>query len=848
MGSRDKDRDKELLKRLLATFRVEAEEHVTAISSGLVELEKASSPERQTEMIESVFREAHSLKGAARAVNLVRIEGICQTLESLFAQLKIQEKVLSPELFDQLHHLVDTLGALLASEGAETETKIVRVEASHPPPRPGTPDVADVTVVAQEIPPAAQYAQSESSSASSFSPSSSNPSSFSPSSSPPGDRPIVRRPENAPEPGHFADPKQGLSETLRVPAAKLDTLLRQAEELIPAKATAAQRVTELREINQVLASWEAESRKIRPHARNLPSSLLGGAEHRLDHTSEHRSEHTSEQCAEYCSELRSEQRAGQRSNPRSSSSNGHATSVSRTVSRTLSGTMKITTFLDRNESALTSVKRKVATLTKHLEYDRRALDRRVDDLVEDMKRVSMLPFAALLESFPKLVRDLSRDCGKDADLTIVGGEIEIDRQILEEMKDPLVHLVRNCIDHGIETPKQREQKGKPPRASIRIEIIPKEADKVTIVVSDDGAGIDVQKVRAASLKLGLVSQEEARVMDEPQTAELIFKSGLSTSPMITEISGRGLGLAIVREKAEKVGGTVSVETQPGSGTTFRLLLPLTLARFRGILVRVGESLFVIPTRPVQRVLRVSRDEIKSAENRETIQIDGRAASAVRLSDVLEIPPTITDADPKAKLPLLVLAWAGEQIGFFVDEILDEREILLKSLGKQLPRVHNVAGATVLGTGKVLPVLNVADLMQSAVKIVPTGAARETEEAPKSILVAEDSITSRTLLKNILEFAGYKVKTAVDGAEAFSVLATEAFDLVVSDVEMPRMSGFDLTAKIRADKRLAQLPVVLVTGLDSRADRERGVDVGANAYIVKSSFDQGNLLEVVRRLI
>jgi len=263
---------------------------------------------------------------------------------------------------------------------------------------------------------------------------------------------------------------------------------------------------------------------------------------------------------------------------------------------------------------------------------------------------------------------------------------------------------------------------------------------------------------------------------------------------------------------------------------------------------VGESLFVLPTRHVLRVLRVSRDEIKSAENRETIQINGRAASAVRLSDVLEITQTNTDADPKRKVPVLVLAWAGEQIGFVVDEILDEQEVLVKSLGKQLPRVRNIAGATVLGTGKVLPVLNVADLMHSAVKIAPVSAARETEEAPKSILVAEDSITSRTLLKNILEFAGYKVKTAIDGAEALAVLATEAFDLVVSDVEMPRMSGFDLTARIRADKRLAQLPVVLVTALDSRQDREHGVDVGASAYIVKSSFDQGNLLEVVRRLI
>jgi two-component system chemotaxis sensor kinase CheA len=510
--------------------------------------------------------------------------------------------------------------------------------------------------------------------------------------------------------------------------------------------------------------------------------------------------------------------------------------------------MKVSGFLDRHESTLNSVKQKLVALGKRLEYDRRGFERRVDDLVEDMKRVSMLPFSTLLESFPRIVRDLSRDCGKDVELTIVGGEIETDRVILEEMKDPLLHLVRNCVDHGIETPKRREAGGKPPRATIRIAIVPKSADKVEIVVSDDGAGIDVPRVRAAALKLGLVSEEDAKKMDQQQTAELVFKSGLSTSPMITEVSGRGLGLAIVREKVEKVGGMVSVETQPETGTTFRFILPLTLARFRGVLVRVGESLFVLPTRHVQNVLRVSRDEIKSAENRETIQIDGRAASAVRLGDVLEITQRNTGTDRDGKVPVLVLVWAGEQIGFLVDEILNEQEVLVKSLGKQLPRVRNIVGATVLGTGKVLPVLNVADLMQSAVKMEPATAARGKEEAHKSILVAEDSITSRTLLKNILEFAGYNVKTAIDGAEALTVLATEAFDLVVSDVEMPRMSGFDLTARIRADKRLAQLPVVLVTALDSREDRERGVDVGASAYIVKSSFDQGNLLEVVRRLI
>lgn len=770
-------KDKELLKKLLVTFKVEAEEHVTAISSGLIELEKASSPEQQMEMVERVFREAHSLKGAARAVNLSKVESICQSLESLFSRLKTREVLLSAEFFDQLHCTVDTLGVLLSGESTEIPT-VKEPRSSQMPETPNLP----TRIVLRAEPSVLQPVEVD-------------------SSWPPTNSQL----KNA-EPGRLGDTKPGLSETLRIPASKLDALLRQTEELIPAKATAGQRVVELHEISQVLITWETEWRKIRPLAHALPSLANGES----------------------------------RSNGRSHSSNGHASARLRV--------MKLAAFLDRNEDTLNSVRQKLAALGKRLEYDRRAFERRVDDLVEDMKRVSMLPFSTLLESFPKLVRDLNRDCGKDADLAIVGGEIETDRRILEEMKDPLIHLIRNCIDHGIETPKQREERGKPPRATIRIAIFPKSDDKVEIVVSDDGSGIDVRKVRAASVKQGLVSEEDARKMNEQQAAGLIFRSGVSTSPMITEISGRGLGLAIVREKAEKVGGTVSIETQPGAGTTFRLILPLTLARFRGILVRAGGNLFVVPTRHVQRVLRVSREEIKSAENRETIQIDGRAVAAVRLSDVLEIAQRNTSTDPKDKVPVLVLAWAGEQIGFLVDEILDEQEVLVKSLGKQLPRVRNIAGATVLGTGKVSPVLNVADLMQSAVKTARAAAARETKESPKSILVAEDSITSRTLLKNILEFAGYKVKTAIDGAEALAVLGTEAFDLVVSDVEMPRMSGFDLTAKIRADKRLSQLPVVLVTGLDSREDRERGVDAGASAYIVKSSFDQGNLLEVVRRLI
>ncbi len=391
-------KDKELLQKLLATFKVEAEEHLGAICTGLIELENASSPEKHVAIIESMFREAHSLKGAARAVNMVKVERSCQSLESVFARLKAQEMTLSPELFDQLHHMVDTLSKLFSSSDGEV-ARDDELPASGPRKAPDTATLP---------------------------------------TSPP----------------HFKDEKQGLSETLRVPAFRIDSLLRQAEELIPAKATAAQRLTELREISQALVSWDTEWRKVRPQVHALPGLLNG----------EHRS------------------------NGRTHSSNGQA------AAREKMG--KVSAFLDRSEAALHAAQSKLAALTKRLENDRRALDRRVDDLLEDVKQVSVLPLSVLLEFFPKFVRDLCRDCGKEADLTIVGGEIETDRRILEEMKDPLIHLVRNCIDHGIETPKQREASGKPPRAVIRIAISTKSADKVEIVVSDDGAGIDVHFVCA----------------------------------------------------------------------------------------------------------------------------------------------------------------------------------------------------------------------------------------------------------------------------------------------------------------------------------------------------------------
>jgi two-component system chemotaxis sensor kinase CheA len=321
--------------------------------------------------------------------------------------------------------------------------------------------------------------------------------------------------------------------------------------------------------------------------------------------------------------------------------------------------------------------------------------------------------------------------------------------------------------------------------------------------------------------------------------------------MITQVSGRGLGLAIVREKVEKLGGRVAIESRLGYGTTIRMMLPLTLATFRGVLIEAAQRWFIIPTAQVERATRFKPQDVQTVEGRRTLALNGRAVALADLAEVLQLPSTRHKAARPEATPALVLGTGEQRVAFAVDAVLDEREVLVKRLARPLSRVRNIAGATVLGSGQVAPILNVPDLLKSArIMSAPLHAstpAQPSAVTPKRILVAEDSITSRVLLKGILESAGYDVKTAVDGIEAYTTLRAESFDLLVSDVEMPRMNGFDLTARIRVDSALGELPVVLVTALESREDRERGIDVGANAYLVKSSLDQSNLLEAVRRL-
>ena len=374
---------------------------------------------------------------------------------------------------------------------------------------------------------------------------------------------------------------------------------------------------------------------------------------------------------------------------------------------------KLTEFMEWSDEHIKLLQARLSAVVKTSDHDRRLAATMIDTLLEDTKKLLMLPCSTLLEAFPKMVRDLSRDQAKEVDLVVRGGDVEIDKRVLGEMRDPLIHLLRNAVDHGIEDPQKRELAGKPARGAIHVAVSPVDGNKIEIIVSDDGGGIDPVEVKQAAIRHKVITADAASALGEQEVLGLIFRPEVSTSRMITEISGRGLGLSIVKEKVERLGGRVEVETRKGTGTTFRLHLPLTLATFRGLLVHCANQPFVIPAANVERVLRVLPADVLTVEMRETIPLSGKVVSLVRLSDVLGLagPP-----EPAGQsFTVAVLAAGDWRVAYRVDAILNEQEVLVKRLGKPLSRVRNIAGATVLGTGKAVPILNADDLLKSAGK-------------------------------------------------------------------------------------------------------------------------------------
>lgn len=496
---------------------------------------------------------------------------------------------------------------------------------------------------------------------------------------------------------------------------------------------------------------------------------------------------------------------------------------------------------------LLTVEREAALLVEQLRRDERTIARGVDALHEVVRQLRLAPAATVLDVLPRMTRDLAAAQGKEVDLIVSGGELELDRQVLEAVKDPLVHLVRNAVDHGIEPPDARARAGKGPRARISVTVKLTDGGRVEISVQDDGGGVDLAQVRLAAVRAGVVSEDTAAQMTEDAALAWLFHSGLSTSREVTEISGHGVGLAIVRERVEALGGQARLQSKRGVGATIRLTMPASISTLRSLLLGVGTETFLLPVDAVEQAFQVKEGDVVEAEGQRMIRWQDQALPIERLDWVLQVARS---AEERQGPTCVVLKSGDHRAGVIVDELLGVQELLLKPLQAPLSAIQYVAGAGLLGTGQVALVLNPRELVSAVLEstALPSVASAAPEHAASVVLVADDSITSRAMLSNILAAAGYEVRLAVDGMDAWTLLQREPCDVLVADVDMPRLDGFSLTTRVRSDTSLSDLPVVLVTALDSREHKERGLAAGANAYFVKSSFDESNLLETVRRLI
>ncbi len=462
----------------------------------------------------------------------------------------------------------------------------------------------------------------------------------------------------------------------------------------------------------------------------------------------------------------------------------------------------------------------------------------------------MRPFADGAHGFPRMVRDLARSLGKQVRLEVVGQDTEVDRDVLDRLEAPLTHLLRNAVDHGLESPEVRQTAGKPAAGVLRLEAR-HQAGALVVTVSDDGAGIDVERLRAKVVEKGLAAADMARSLGEAELLEFLFLPGFSTAAAVTEVSGRGVGLDVVQDTVRQVGGSVHVSTRPGRGTTFRLRLPITLSVLRAVLVDIGGEPYAFPHSRIDRLVRVPRAGLDSLEHRQFVTVDGRNVGLVLAAQLLDLPAASPAGDD---LPVLLVSDASGQYGLIVESFRGEQDLVVRPLDPRLGKVPGVSATALLDDGMPVLIADVEDLVRSLDRLIQTGTLARCEPVRpgaarrKRVLVVDDSITVREVERQILRTRGYDVAVAVDGQEGWNAARGDTFDLVITDVDMPRMNGLELVRALRANPDLKDVPVIIVSYKDREEDRLRGLEVGANYYLTKGSFHDNTFVQAVVDLI
>ncbi len=790
--------DKAFFERLFNTFSVEAEEHLSVMMTCLLKLEKISSPAiKSPEIVEEVYREAHSLKGASRAVGLVPIEFLLQDVETYFSLVKKEEIEPDPSHYDVLLRALDltkeyidikkrgedgydkeeemrlqTEEIKLISSGGITQSFRAKGEETS---RQVTPDGVGGSFreFDQKIDQLRKKIRAKN------------------HTSKPETEPATtgHDQEKGAEPLKKADSsaQRVAPETIRLSTSKIDDLRTSTEELLNIKLNFDQLHGEIKQLGNDI---EGKLKSVEEIAEKLKQLSL------------------------------------------------HAETLPPPLKETVTGVVE--SFKLLSEWSF-KTNRRVNELSSSVKQYKTTSRRLIDQVNDHSQTLLMLPFNYILDIIPKAMRDLSRALRKEAELQITGADIEVDRRILEELKDPLLHIIRNSIDHGIEFPAERLRNGKPKEGNITIDISGPVEGHIILTVADDGRGLDVDTIYEKAVEKGIVEREENGSIDSAKVSDLIFQSGVSTSGVVTDISGRGLGMSIVKEKVEKLKGTVSVSSERGKFFQVVLKLPVTISTTRGVRVTAGKFNFLLESHFVEKIVRYNKSAIQYYGKGFGVFGDGELVPVKIIKSELGLDSSPLD---RGVYPCIFLKAKERRIALLVDEVSDELEIIIKPFQPPLENIKKYSGASVLGDGKLYPVLSSAWMLGlEGVQRADKDLLGDTKQ--KELLVVDDSKTSRILLLEILEGAGFKVDTAEDGVEAYNLLMAKKYDALVSDIEMPNMNGLQLTGKVRQTPSLANLPVILVTGLATEDDKARGIKAGANAYILKKSFDQSILIDTIK---
>ncbi len=740
---------------LLDLFRLEAETHGQALTAGLLELERdptAAGP------LEACMRAAHSLKGAARIVELTPAVDLTHAMEDLFVAAQRGQVVLRRGQIDLLLRGVDLLAAMARGAGtpgaagsaaAEMEALLGALGAAGA--EAGTGEAARGALGEGPVPAL---------------PGPEEP-------GPAGARPVA--PEGA----------DGTERMLRITAESLSRLLGLAGEAL------------------------MEARRLRPFTDRLM---------RLRRLHDHAA---------------------------------RAFDAARDAlpPEVAEGTAR--PALAEARSRLAACRESLAErLAEFEEIDRRATQI-AHRLYDEALANRMRPFEDGVRRYARSVRDLGRELGKQARLEILGGNTPVDRDILERLDAPLGHLLRNAIDHGIETPEERRAAGKPEEGVIRLEAR-HHAGMLQIVVADDGRGIDLEGLRAAVRARGLAPAETVAQLSEAELLEFLFLPGFSMKSEVTEISGRGVGLDAVQAAARQVRGDVRVATAAGQGTRFRFELPLTLSVIRTLVVEIGGEPYALPLAGIERAMKLPRSAIETLEGQQHFDLDGRR---VGLVDSRQLLGGAEAALAGEEVSVVVIGDQRGRYGLAVDRLLARRELVVRPLDARLGKIPGVAAAAVMEDGAPVLILDVEDLIRGVEKLVSAGrlgrvaaAGPATGRPRRRVLVVDDSLTIRELERKLLTQRGYQVEVAVDGMDGWNAARSGGFDLVVTDVDMPRMDGIELVTMIRRDPRLRDLPVMIVSYKDREEDRRRGMEAGADYYLTKGSFHDETLVQAVAELI